>query len=159
MKVNPGLDRRHFLLNHLQTVCFGMLQKLVGQFEPTYFKEARVIFDPFGQGHLPPRHALFDEHGLECRPHGINSGGESGWAPANNDQIIEIVLGHHLISFPPVPHKDPLKMRRETWSKLYSDSVSQGIREIFHKIVKPAVRHLPQVSVVLSSLNVHTSLH
>ena len=72
-----------------------MLQELLRQVEAADIFKAGIVFHAFRQVDLAAGQALFDQHGLECRPHGIEPGRETAGTAADNHQIKEFSLRHH----------------------------------------------------------------
>ena len=64
-------------------------------------REAGVIVDPGGQGHLAAGGKLFQQQGIEAGPGAVEGGGAAGRSAAEDDDVIE--MGHGNRSFRLVP--------------------------------------------------------
>jgi hypothetical protein len=64
---------------------FGMLQEFIAQFKTPYFNKTRIVFNLFGNGHLPARKASFNQNCIKRGAHGINTSGQARRPSAQND--------------------------------------------------------------------------
>ncbi|VTR68443.1 conserved hypothetical protein [Desulfosarcina cetonica] len=89
MVVEPRIQHRHLLGDHIQVVGLGVLGKLHGKFGAADMDEAGIVLDFVAHGHLPAGDALFHQSRLQRRPHGVDGGGKAAGATADNDQIVK----------------------------------------------------------------------
>jgi hypothetical protein len=73
----PRVQCRDFLRDHFQIVRLGVLGEFHGELGPADVGEARIILHFVTHGHLTAGDTLFDQHGFQCRAHGIYGGGQS----------------------------------------------------------------------------------